>query len=60
MSDQVDDDHWIWLPPEELMRLQREKTRQMRAALDRLMAVGPEPTPLSKDKSGGESPSAGG
>lgn len=52
MSDQVDDDHWIWLPPEELARLQREKTRKMRAVLDRLMAVEPDPTPLSKEKRG--------
>jgi hypothetical protein len=58
MSDQVDDDHWIWLPPEELARLQREKTRKMRVDIDRLMAVEPEPTPLSKEKRGG-SPSAG-
>jgi len=49
MSDQVDDDHWIWLPPEELMRLQREKTRQMRAALDRLMAP---PTELASSTPG--------
>lgn len=51
MSDQVDDDHWIWLPPEELTRLQREKTQQMRAVLDRLMAPPTElasstPSPL--------------
>jgi hypothetical protein len=52
MSDQVDDDHWIWLPPEELTRLQREKTREMRATLDKLA------DPLSKEKRGG-SPSAG-
>jgi len=41
-----DDDHSIWLPPEELTRLQRERNREMRTMLDKLA------DPLSKEKRG--------
>jgi hypothetical protein len=41
-----DDERSIWLPPEELERVQRERNREMRAMLDKLA------DPLSKEKRG--------